>query len=276
MAAVKRCPQALLPMTPLNPQRLSEILGETPFAWRIQSHDEVTSTSDLARAAGMAGEAAGLAIFAESQTTGRGQRSNRWLTPRGRDIMVSLLLRPEQQVELWPRITTLAALAVCRAIESVVPLRPSIKWPNDVYVGSRKVCGLLAETFVGPQGAFLVLGIGLNVNNMSFSEELQGIATSLLRELPAHVLELDREVLAAALLAELGTAMTLWDDAFSEAVAEVRQRSLLLGRQVRAVIEGREVSGKALDLNHEGHLVLQLNDGSSMALSSAADVRQVH
>ncbi len=263
-------------MTPLDPQRLSEILRENPVSWRIQAHEEVTSTSDLARAAGMAGEPGGLAIFAEAQTCGRGQRSNRWITPKGRDLMVSVLLRPDQPVERWPRITTLAALAICRAIEAVVPLKPAIKWPNDIYIGSRKVSGLLAETFVGPGGAFLVLGIGLNVNTMAFPEELQGIATSLLRELPAHILELDREVLAAALLGELGNAMALWDDAFTEAVAEVRSRSQLLGRQVRAIVEGQEVAGKVLDLNHEGHLVLQLNDGSSMSLSSAADVRQVH
>lgn len=263
-------------MLPLNPDHLSEILAGSPMAWRVQVHDEVTSTSDLARAAGQAGEAGGLAIFAESQTAGRGQRSNRWLTPKGRDLMVSVLLRPTQPIELWPRITTLAALAICRAIEAVVPLKPAIKWPNDIYIGSRKVAGLLAETFVGPGGAYLVLGIGLNVNTMTFPEELQGIATSLLRELPAHILELDREVLAAALLGELGNAMAQWDEAFTEAVAEVRARSLLLGRQVRALVDGQEVAGKVLDLNHEGHLVLQLNDGSSLALSSAADVRQVH
>jgi len=263
-------------MPPLDPHRLSEILGDTPIPWRIQTHDEVTSTSDLARAAGMAGEPGGLAIFAEAQTCGRGQRSNRWLTPKGRDLMVSVLLRPSQPMDRWPRITTLAALAICRAIEAVVPLTPTIKWPNDIYIGNRKVSGLLAEMFAGPGGSFLVLGIGLNVNTMTFTEELQSVATSLLRELPAHVLTLDREVLAAALLGELGNVMALWDEAFTEAVAEVRSRSRLLGRQVRAMVEGREVAGKVLDLNHEGHLVLQLNDGSSMALSSAADVRQVH
>ena len=260
----------------LDTQHIADLLDESHSAWRLQGQDEVTSTSDLARAAGMAGEPGGLVIFAEAQINGRGQRSNRWITPKGQDLMLSVLLRPGQPMERWPRLTTLAALAVCRAIEAVVPMKPLIKWPNDIYIGQRKVSGLLAETFVGPGGAFLVLGIGLNVNTMAFPAELQGVATSLLRELPAHVQSLQREAVAAALLNELDRVMVLWDDAFTEAVAEVRPRSMLLGKQVRAVVEGREVSGKVLDLNHEGYLVLQLIDGSSQTLSSAADVRLVH
>ncbi|MDB6072593.1 MAG: biotin--[acetyl-CoA-carboxylase] ligase [Verrucomicrobiaceae bacterium] len=263
-------------MTALNSQSIAELLNPDGFPWRFQIDEEVTSTSDLARSAGMAGEAAGLVIMAESQTNGRGQRSNRWITPKGQDLTMSLLLRPPLPLEQWPRLTTLAALAICRAIEAVVPLHPVIKWPNDIYMGSRKVSGLLAETFAGPAGAFLVLGIGLNVNATSFPEELQGLATSILRELPAHVQCLEREPLAAALLSELDRAMHLWGDGFTDVVAEVRSRSLLLAKQVRAVVDGREVSGKVLDLNHEGHLVLQLMDGSSQTLSSAADVRLVY
>lgn len=262
-------------MLALNPAIITELLEDGDF-WKVEACGEVTSTSDLARAAGLAGEAGGRVIFAESQTHGRGQRSNRWVTPKGQDLMLSVLLRPEVATERWPRLTTLAALAVCRAIEAVVPLRPAIKWPNDIYLSGRKVAGLLAETFVGKGEAFLVLGIGLNVNATSFPPELQGTATSLLRELPTHVQALDRETLAAALLNELRRVLDLWSDGFTEAVDQVRARSLLLGKQIRASVEGREVTGRVLDLNHEGHLVLQLLDGSSQALSSAAEVRLVH
>lgn len=262
-------------MIPLSPAIITEILEDGDF-WKVEAHEEVTSTSDLARAAGMAGNPGGLVIFAESQTNGRGQRSNRWITPKGQDLMLSVLLRPQVPTEHWPRLTTLAALAACRAIEAVVPLRPAIKWPNDIYLSGRKVAGLLAETFVGRGEAFLVLGMGLNVNSTSFPPELQGTATSLLRELPAHVQALDRNTIAAALLNELRRVLDLWSEAFTEAVDQVRARSLLLGRQIRATLDGREVSGKVLDLNHEGHLVLQLLDGSSQTLSSAAEVRLVH
>lgn len=221
----------------------------------------------------MRGEPGPLVIFAEAQTAGRGQRSSRWITPKGQDLMLTLMLKPEVKLEHWPRLTTMAALAVCKAIEVTLPLRPAIKWPNDIYLGDRKVCGLLAETFSGAGGPFLVLGIGLNVNATVFTPELQGIATSLLRELPATLREIDREVVAAAVLNELTEVMQLWTDGFQEVIAEVRPRSLLTGRTIRARVLGEEVHGRVAGLNHEGHLVLQMSDGSSQALSSAAEVR---
>ena len=241
--------------------------------WHIWCLDEVGSTSDLVRDAGHAGQEDGLVIIAESQTAGRGQRSNRWITPPGKDIMMSVLLRPALPMELWPRLTTLAALAICRAIESMLPVKCGIKWPNDIHIAGRKVGGLLAETFVCASGSFLVLGLGLNVNTTVFPEELQPIATSLLRELPANVREIDREALVASVLNELSALMKLWQHDFYEIVAQVRPRSVLIGKNIRAMVNDASIHGRVLDLNHEGHLVLRLADGSSLTLSSAAEVR---
>ena len=246
----------------------ARIEAEAP-AWRVQCHEEVTSTNDLAIDASRRGEPGFLAIFAESQTAGRGQRSNRWVTPPGKDLMCSMLLRPTLPMECWPRLTTLAALAVCKAIEAMLPLKPLIKWPNDIYIGTRKVCGLLAET----HGTSIVLGIGLNVNCTAFAPEIADTATSLLRELPATIRALDREAIAAALLNEVHHVMHLWEHDFHQALAEVRARSLLIGKNIRALVNSTPIHGRVLDLNHEGHLVLQLRDGSTTMLSSAAEVR---
>ncbi len=246
---------------------------EEADGWRVECCEEVTSTNDVAAQRARDGASGRLAIFAESQTAGRGQRSNRWLTPKGKDIMCSLLLRPAQPLELWPRVTTLAALAVCKAIEQMLPLQPAIKWPNDIYIGARKVCGLLAETQRDSHGSFLVLGVGLNVNCMDFAPGLAGAATSLLRELPATIREIERESVGSALLRELDASLAQWEDGFQDALAGVRQRSLLIGRNIRAVVLERTVHGRVLDLNHEGHLILQQADGSALTLSSAAEVR---
>ena len=249
------------------------LIQESAPAWRVQCLDEVSSTSDLAREAGLRGEEGMLAIFAEHQTAGRGQRSNRWVMPAGKDLMVSLLLRPTMPMEVWPRLTTIAALAVCRAVESILPVQCGIKWPNDIHLAGRKVCGLLAESFVGPEGGFLVMGIGLNVNSTSFPPDLQSSATSLLRELPHAIREIERESLGAAILNELHGLMSFWQYDFHEIVAQVRQRSVLVGKNIRALVNDQPVHGRVLDVNHEGYLVLQLADGSSMILSSAAEVR---
>jgi BirA family biotin operon repressor/biotin-[acetyl-CoA-carboxylase] ligase len=113
--------------------------------------------------------------------------------------MFSLLFKPDAALEQWPRITTLAALAVCKAIEAELPLQPRIKWPNDVYLSDRKVSGLLAETVSTRAGMVLVLGIGLNVNTREFAPGI--VATSLLNELRSPALpELDRNSLAQRLL----------------------------------------------------------------------------
>jgi BirA family biotin operon repressor/biotin-[acetyl-CoA-carboxylase] ligase len=228
------------------------------------------------RLAGLRGEPHGSVLFAESQTAGRGQRSNKWVTPVGHDLMFSVLLRPTVPSHLWPRLTTLAALAICRGVESFLPLHPAIKWPNDVYLGFRKVAGLLAETFTGADGqSFLVLGIGLNVNSLSFPPELSGLATSLLQQTPATVQWIPREELAACILAELHKWMDCWDQSYAIALEEVRPRSLLLGQRISALVDGQRIEAKAVELTEEGHLVIETSDGLKQTLSSAVEVRLV-
>lgn len=263
-------------MSALNAEGLNNACAQESLPWRVQVVDEVGSTSDEVRKAALAGKDSGLILFAESQTAGRGRRDNRWSSAKGKDFMFSLLLRPEAPMVFWPRLTTLAALALCRAVEIELPLKPQIKWPNDLYLNDRKICGLLAEAVTVKGELALVLGVGMNVNNRKFPSELTGQATSLLQELNApSVRELDRQSLAMTILKQFNTQFQRMDQGFHEVIAEVRVRSWLLGRQIRATVDGREVFGRALDLNAEGHLVLVLPDGSLTTLSSAEGVRQV-
>ncbi len=259
-------------MIPLD----ASALTSSDLPWRVQVVEETGSTSDEARAAAQAGEQPGYVLFAESQTAGRGRRENRWLAPKGKDLMFTLLVRPEAPMTLWPRVTTLAALAICLAIEEELPLTPQIKWPNDVYIQDRKVAGLLAEVVSPPSGPMLVLGIGLNVNTREFPADLADTATSLIRSLPhSPVAGLDRNSLGARLLSHLHEQLGRLEHGFQEAVSQVRERSWLLGRQIRATVEGTEIYGRAVDLDQEGHLRLFLPDGSLRTLSSAESVRQV-
>jgi BirA family biotin operon repressor/biotin-[acetyl-CoA-carboxylase] ligase len=186
--------------------------------------------------------------------------------------MFSLLLQPAASMEKWPRITTLAALAISKAIEAELPLQPRIKWPNDIYLHDRKVSGLLAETVSTANGMRLVLGIGLNVNTLLFPDDLP--ATSLLKQVAAVSLrEIDRNALAHRLLVSLHGEFQRLDDDFSAVIAEVRELSWLMGRQIRCRSEGHEVHGRVIDLNEEGHLMLALPDGSSRTLTSAEEIR---
>lgn len=263
-------------MNALDATALDAACREEGLPWRVQVFEEIDSTSDLVREAALAGEGPGLVIFAESQRAGRGRRENRWLAPKGKDLMFSLLLQPAAPPQLWSRLTSLAALAICQAIEDEFPLKPEIKWPNDIFLNDLKVSGLLAEVVTGPSGMALVLGIGLNVNTTEFPPELSGAATSVLAALgQGRVRELDRQQLALVLLRRLEEQLQRMDEGFHEAIAEVRRRSWLLNRQIRATVEGRELFGRAVDINAEGHLILALQDGALTTLSSADGVRQV-
>lgn len=236
----------------------------------IQVHEELASTSDHVRELGLAGYPHGLVVFAEAQSAGRGRRDNRWTSEAGQDLLLSILLRPQVRMERWPRLTTLAALAICRAIENTTPLRPVIKWPNDIYLGDHKCAGILAESFIGSTGAFMVLGIGLNVNTRDYPSDLP--ATSLRRETPQEKIH-DRNALAIALLKQLNQLVMSWDEGFAPVVDEVRRRSWLLGKTITARMEGRPVEGVVVDLNQEGHLLVRQGEGTILTLSSAEQVR---
>lgn len=257
---------------PLEVRRLSAALAGHIVGGEVQVHEELPSTSDLARELGAAGHLHGLVVFAENQTSGRGRRENRWTAPPGQDILCSMLLRPTVRMEYWARLTTLAALAICRAVETTTPLHPEIKWPNDVFVQDKKCAGILAETFISETGSYMVLGIGLNVNTDRYPPELRETATSL-RVACGDGRLLDRNLIAIALLKQLDRLLPLWEQGYASVIDEVRRRSRLLGHVIRARMDGREVEGMAADLSEEGHLLLTLADGSSLTLTSAEQVR---
>lgn len=236
----------------------------------IQVHEELASTSDHVRELGLSGYPHGLVVFAEAQHAGRGRRDNCWSSEPGQDLLLSILLRPQVSMERWPRLTTLAALAICRAVELTTPLQPVIKWPNDIYLNDRKCAGILAESFTGSAGAFMVLGIGLNVNTLHFPPDLK--ATSLRREMPQEKIR-DRNALAIALLKQLNQLVMSWDEGFAPVIEAVKLRSWLMGKPITARLEGRAVEGVVVDLNQEGHLLVRQSDGSILTLSSAEQVR---
>src|SRR5207302_1242717 len=157
-------------------------LGGTVIGREVVVLEKTTSTNDaiLRLAPGRAQE--GLAVFAEHQTAGRGQRGNRWESPAYRGLWFSLLLRPKIGIAQSARITTWATQTIANTIASEFSLAPTIKSPNDVYLSGRKVAGVLVEMRAQEKAAHLaIVGIGINVNQSreEFPEPLQGQAISL-------------------------------------------------------------------------------------------------
>ena len=152
-----------------------------------------------ARAAAMDGADEGLVVLADEQSVGRGRHGRRWLSRPGRDVLMSVLLRPDERIA--GELLMMAALAAGRAVDALAGTRSTIKWPNDVRVNGRKVCGVLAECESGPDGNIAVVGIGLNVNSDDSEwPDVAAQATSL-RLIAGR--EIPREEAVRALLAEL-------------------------------------------------------------------------
>jgi BirA family biotin operon repressor/biotin-[acetyl-CoA-carboxylase] ligase len=210
---------------------------------------------DVARDEAVAGAPHGAVVIAEEQTAGRGRFGRRWVSPPGKNLYLTVILRPG--AGRLRALSTVVPLAVCRAIEAVTPLRPVIKWPNDVLAGERKLAGILIQgESTGAELIYALAGIGLNVNDPVDDPEIAGIATSLSRELGE---EMPREAVLAALLNELG-------DAYNAPAADVysgwRSRIATLGRSVRLTFRDEIYEGIAEDVDGEGSLILRLGDGT--------------
>ena len=239
--------------------------------WNIIHLPEIDSTNDEARRLAMQGAAHGTVVTAESQTAGRGRRGSAWVSPPGRNLLCSILLRPDWPLEHWPRLTHVVALSICEALEAR-QISPQIKWPNDLYLSGRKCCGILLETAASPQGMFVVIGFGLNVN-LSASEmpdEILAIATSLRIETERTW---DRSELLHSILQHLASRAEVAAQNFPAILTEVAARSNLIGRRVSLVSQGTQQTGLALGLSAQGGLQFLSDDGGEQEILSADLVR---
>ncbi len=210
---------------------------------------------DVARDEAVAGAPHGAVVIAEEQTAGRGRFGRLWVSPAGKNLYLTLILRPD--AARLRALSMVVPLAVCRAVEAVTPLRPVIKWPNDVLVGGRKLAGVLIEgESSGAELLYALAGIGLNVNDPIDDPKIAGIATSLSRELGE---ETSRETALAALLNELEGA---YNAAPGDIYSGWRSRITTLGQSVRLTFRDEVYEGTAEDVDNEGSLILRLADGT--------------
>lgn len=222
------------------------------------------STMDVARREADEGAIHGTAVLAEEQTAGRGRRGRSFFSPAGANIYVTFVLRPS--LELHRTLPLRIPVAVCRAIRSVAPAA-MIKWPNDIWLNERKVCGMLIDAELGPDGPIAFPGIGINVNaDPSVLPELAGIATALATVAGRPI---DREQLFADLCNHLERAL---DEPIDRLLAEYRTLSLVLGRRV--IIDtpsGERYEATADRIDSAGALIVRRDDGTEETVT-AADV----
>jgi BirA family biotin operon repressor/biotin-[acetyl-CoA-carboxylase] ligase len=209
------------------------------------------------------GAAHGSVLVAEEQTAGRGRRERGWTAPRHSSVMLSVLVRPDVSAARWGWIPLLTGLAVVDAVETL-GVSATLKWPNDVLVGDRKLSGVLCEVVPTSRGNAVVAGWGINVDQGE--SELPGDTATSVRLSGGRV---DR----ADLLVGVLSAWESWYDAWASDASRVRstyeQRSSTLGRDVRAQLpDGSQLEGRAVRLGDGGELVVLVN-GQEREVASA-------
>ena len=237
----------------LGPAELAPHLGGT---WRhVEWLAETDSTQRVARDLARAGAAEGTAVFAETQTAGRGRLGRVWHSPPGANVYVSVILRPPLAPTAVPQLALVAGLAVADAVRACgVPA--GLKWPNDVVVGRRKLAGILTEMEAEVERVHHVIaGIGVNVNVDAFPDALAPIATSMRLEAGKPV---DRVAFAGRLLVALEARYGAFVSQGLDVMRSDWERlSCLTGREVRVAAPEGEITGRAVGLDADGALRLE-------------------
>ncbi len=226
---------------------------------RVLAYSRLGSTNDEAKRLAEAGEPEGTLVIADEQTAGRGRLQRTWWAPPGTALLISLIFRPQLAPHQAQRLTMLCSLAICEAIVKTTGLAPAVKWPNDVLLRGRKVCGILTELGLeGQRLAYAVVGMGINVNvDFSGVGELARTATSLAQELGREVsrLELLRAILVG--IEERYARLCAGESPHAEWAA----RLATLGQQVVVTTPNERMSGVAEGVDADGALLLRDDNG---------------
>lgn len=250
-------------------ERYDRLLDTRSFGRHLVYVEAIDSTQRLAAELAAEGAREGDAVLSELQTAGRGRMGRSWHSPPGKGLWCSIILRPSLPLTQAPLLTFLAAVAVCRSIRRSAGVPAMIKWPNDILVDGKKVCGILLESHAeGEHIRHVVAGIGIGVNleKSDYPSELASIATSLRIEAGRPI---DREALLADLMKELESLYELFlAEGFQPIRALWEALNCTVGRQIRVREASGTVEGTAEGMDPDGGLVVRLSDGSTVKLFS--------
>jgi BirA family biotin operon repressor/biotin-[acetyl-CoA-carboxylase] ligase len=248
---------------------LSALPQDYPYKEHIHYFQTIDSTNSRAKAMGLTGAPHGTALVAKMQTAGRGRLGRSFHSPNGQGIYLSMVLRPGCHAKSLMHLTCAVGSAVCDAIESVIGLRPGIKWTNDLVFGKRKLGGILTELSLDNGGNvnFAVVGIGINCTQKvaDFPVDIRDIATSL-EEITGN--EMDISQLTAAILSSL---LAMSDKLLSQQgkiLEQYRRDCVTLGKEISVVTPSSVRHGIAVDIDQDGALVVDFPDGHRETVNS--------
>lgn len=231
-------------------------------SWSVIHLNTVDSTNTYLDRLAKEGYPHGTVVVADSQTSGRGRFQRKWFSPPGKNIYMSILLRPEgvplPELSVIPMLT---GIACARAIRTLTNLEVFLKWPNDILLNERKLGGILVESKIEAERVYIIAGIGINVNmtEEDLPEEIMDIATSL------YIVArrgFSRELIMNEILYEFFELYRgLLQKGRSFIISEWQTLSSTIGKTVRVVLpDGREIRGKAIQVDEDGALLIQKDD----------------
>lgn len=235
----------------------TEIIAKSPAL--IHHFLQVDSTNNRLKLLAEEGAPEGTVVVAEEQTSGKGRLGRSWVSPRGKGIWFSILFRPSKPLEDISVFTLLIAVAVARAIKKKLPqIDAGIKWPNDILIQGRKVCGILTELKAEADRLhYLITGIGLNFNSVraDFPPELQKTATSIFLENNGH--PLSRKEMAGQILREMDSIYRKYLNNETEEILSLwKAHNITLGKKITIKSLRESFTGKAVDIDRYGALII--------------------
>lgn len=246
----------------LSFEELSENLHTKYIGKNIMYFQTIDSTNNKAKELALSGYPNGTIIISEEQTLGRGRLGRSFVSPKYKGIWLSIILRPDIDPMNVPKVTQVGAAAVIKALKEL-DIKAYVKWPNDIILNNKKICGILTEMSGELNKVnYVVMGIGINVNidAEDFPEELKDTATSISYEVGRYI---KRKELVSNLLNNFEILYDEFEkkESIDTSVSICKENSILIGKEVRIINRGKESTGKAIDLNDEGELLVQFNDG---------------
>lgn len=226
----------------------------------------VDSTNTYAKKIAADGAESGTAVIAEQQTAGRGRRGNSFYSPDKAGLYMSIILRNHIFKENPDLLTICAGCSVCAAIENISDKKPMIKWVNDIYLDNKKICGILSEATADVESGTVdsvVVGIGVNITEENFPKDIQSKAGAL-------GINISRNRLAAEIIAQLYRCLSLERAAN---LNDYKAHSLVLGKQVQFTKNGAAMTGKAVDIDDKGQLIVITDNGKEILNSGEISVR---
>lgn len=250
----------------LSEQSIVPNLHTKALGKKIDVFKTIDSTNNFAKSLAQLGAEHGTTVISEVQTQGKGRMGRSFYSPLGMGIYMSVILRPKLSVEHSLLITSCAAVAVAEAIERVSGVECKIKWVNDIYAGDKKLCGILTEASVNvEQGGleYAIVGMGINVQNVTFPKNVADIATSIKLETGENI---SRSLLAAEVLNCLEEKLeNITEKSFIE---EYRRRSNLMGKRITVTQGDNVYDASCTGIDEYGRLLIKLDNGEDKALSS--------